>query len=283
MVFEKYGETFKELRIQLGRKREDFERIGISRAALTKFENGKSMMGFDRVTYALEELGVSLEEFEYLTSDYSVEYREKLLNIIEKSLYLEDRRRIKEIINFASSNQDIILEIVAKIVINDASDEEIETLTSYLYEINNWGYFELYSFYLTLEYFNVKDTIYIIEKFLEKFPESLRFDKFKMRLIYILYKASAISIYKGNKAGAYFLMNRFEPEKGYEYMFATNIKNLVNGFYIFKFDNNLIGKQKVFHSLELLNELCDENIYYYFTKRYSEFLEINIFEVQNLL
>lgn len=276
MTFEKYGEMFKELRVQKGRKRDDFEKIGISRSALTKFENGQSMMGFDRVLDALEELGITLEEFDYFTNNFTIDCKVKLLADTERYLIANDILSLKKLLKFSIHNQDIILEIIIKSELKEVSEDEIEVLTSYLYEVKKWGYFELYAFYLTLENLNYKDVMYLIEMFFEKWKLSLIIEKFNLRMTYILYKASAILTNRGRKTASYYLLNRMPSDNISTDMFATNIRNLVDGFYTFKFKNADDGKIKVQRALKLMEELCSYELHDYFVLRYSNFMNLDL-------
>ena len=72
MVYKKYGQVFRKLRKQRGLPLIYFEPLGISKAALAKFECGETMMSFERLTLALQTLDVSLEEFEHHLNHFSL-------------------------------------------------------------------------------------------------------------------------------------------------------------------------------------------------------------------
>lgn len=59
MVYFKYGKAFHDLRIQHGFSLSAFEELGIAKSTLSNFENGKSMLSFDRLDFALQKMNVS--------------------------------------------------------------------------------------------------------------------------------------------------------------------------------------------------------------------------------
>lgn len=74
MIYKKYGETFLKLRKQKGFNLIYFEQLGISKSSLGKFERGESMLGFDKLTTALQVLSVTLGEYENLLNDFELGY-----------------------------------------------------------------------------------------------------------------------------------------------------------------------------------------------------------------
>ncbi|MBW9297702.1 MAG: helix-turn-helix domain-containing protein [Pseudolactococcus raffinolactis] len=78
MIYKKYGETFLRLRKQNGFNLIFFEQLGISKSSLGKFERGESMLGFDKLTTALQVLSVTLGEYENLLNDFELDIHELL-------------------------------------------------------------------------------------------------------------------------------------------------------------------------------------------------------------
>ncbi len=64
---DKYGVIFKEIRTNQGFKAKDLATV-VPVATLSEFENGKRMLSADKISQALELMGFSLADFEYLTN-----------------------------------------------------------------------------------------------------------------------------------------------------------------------------------------------------------------------
>lgn len=268
-----YGETFRDLRIQKGVKRESFERIGISKAAITRFENGQSMMGFDRVSSALEILDISLEEYEHFINSCTKKTRETQLMEIEKFRILGFESELKRMKKESEEKGEKLIAVVAKSIYESLPEEEVEFLTSYLYEVKNWGYSELYVLYLSLEQLNYKDIMYLIELILEKHSRVLKIEKHRIRLYYTLYKGSIELTKRGKKLASYYLINRLEIPNDKEHMFAVNLRNLVYGYYLCHFGNKEKGSLLIKKALDIIKELCSSDFYLHFKKQYEHLLE----------
>lgn len=268
-----YGETFRDLRIQKGIKRESFEKIGISKAAITRFENGQSMMGFDRVRLALDILGISLEEYEHFFNDCTKKNRETKLVEIEKYRIQGSRLELKKLEEEAKESGERLIGIVAKSIYECLPEEEVEYITSYLYEVKNWGYTELYVLYLSLEQLNYKDIMYLIELIIEDHKRVLKIEKHRVRMYYILYKGSIELTRRGKKLAAYYLINRLDIPNDKEQMFAMNLRNLAYGYYLYHFEDKKEGSQLIRKALNIIEELCSLEFYLYFQKQYEHLCE----------
>ena len=79
MPYARYGKVFKKLRTQKHLPLSFFESYGLQKSAIHNFENGKSMMGFERLDIALQAMNVSLAEYEYFINDFQLNYMEEML------------------------------------------------------------------------------------------------------------------------------------------------------------------------------------------------------------
>ncbi|BAV01858.1 hypothetical protein LG21E20_08690 [Lactococcus formosensis] len=66
MIYKKYGEVFKKLRLQHHLLLSDFERVGLSKSTLSYFENGKSMISLDKLDPCLTR---NAHDFSFLYAD----------------------------------------------------------------------------------------------------------------------------------------------------------------------------------------------------------------------
>lgn len=61
-----YGATFKKLRLEKGITLKEACQQGISSAQLSRFENGKSMLTVDHFFTCLQNINVTIEEFQFV-------------------------------------------------------------------------------------------------------------------------------------------------------------------------------------------------------------------------
>lgn len=64
----RYGKVFKLIRNQKNLPLSYFEKIGIGKSHVGKFERGEIMMAFDRIDNMLQLMNVSLGEFELIVN-----------------------------------------------------------------------------------------------------------------------------------------------------------------------------------------------------------------------
>ncbi|MDN5488489.1 MAG: helix-turn-helix domain-containing protein, partial [Lactococcus lactis] len=82
MPYKRYGEIFKKLREQKNFSLSHFSEIGISKASLSRFELGQTMISFERLDSALQEMNVTLAEYEHFINNFSMDYKEEFLEDI---------------------------------------------------------------------------------------------------------------------------------------------------------------------------------------------------------
>ncbi|MDH8063404.1 helix-turn-helix transcriptional regulator, partial [Lactococcus lactis subsp. lactis] len=82
MPYKRYGEIFKKLREQKNFSLSHFSEIGISKASLSRFELGQTMISFERLDSALQEMNVTLAEYEHFINNFSMDYKEEFIEDI---------------------------------------------------------------------------------------------------------------------------------------------------------------------------------------------------------
>lgn len=74
MIYKKYGQAFKKLRLQHRLSLRDFERIGLSKSTLSYFENGKSLISFDKLDLALQEMHTTFRSYMLMLNNDEEDY-----------------------------------------------------------------------------------------------------------------------------------------------------------------------------------------------------------------
>lgn len=269
MVYSKYGLTFRKIREQKKISLSAFPKIGISKAALSKFERGETMMGFENVVCALQEMGVSLEEYESFLNAYTVGEQENLWEEMEKATYQRHQERLQELQIYAQESGFTFIELAAKSCMGTLNTQEAEEITDYLYEIEIWSFTELHLFYFSMEYLNRRDIIHILDNFFPKGHALFNSKKHRQFLVRICCRAVAFFSASGYKNEAQMLLEQLEVHGLARTMFQRNLKNLSEGFWIHHFGNKEQGEAKLLESLEILRTISSNEEFSYYKSWYQ--------------
>ena len=155
------GEFYKELRLARKLKQSDVACDGLTASQLSKFELGQSMLSADKLILAIQGINVTFDEFGHKLNNYQesphmrfgrkvvdrfahqdIAGLEQLLEEIEQEQIAQTYRRLNAVViknAIHSLDKSYLLE-----------EEDREFLTTYLYAIESWTWFELYIFCNTM-------------------------------------------------------------------------------------------------------------------------------------
>ncbi|WP_139008606.1 Rgg/GadR/MutR family transcriptional regulator [Lactococcus lactis] len=145
MVYFKYGKAFHDLRIQHGFSLSAFEELGIAKSTLSNFENGKSMLSFDRLDFALQKMNVSPLDYSLMINNGEQDSYISIFDEIEQAYYQRDIKHLQEIYqeNRSGSKEQKLVAYSAKGLYQYLLSQEIDELEDYIKGIQFWGLFEL--------------------------------------------------------------------------------------------------------------------------------------------
>lgn len=276
MVYKKYGKVFQQIRMQKNIPLSYFKKIGISKPALSDFERGNSMMGFDRVVNALTEMGVSLEEFEHFSNEFVLDYQDEVIFELEKEMVNPTPGRFEEIFHETKSKGEEILSFVVKSCYSKLDEEEIEKISSYLYEIRKWGHSDLAYFNFTLKYMRTKDILYLIQHFLEVNSVSLSVNKYRGLFLHIAYRSASFFASTGQKDFSKEIFDKIDKLELQHSMFFSNFRNLARGLYTYKFEDKRKGEFKMSRALIIIKELTTPDLFRYYRKEYEQYANVKL-------
>lgn len=202
MPYARYGKVFKNIRTQKKLPLSFFESYGLQKSAIHNFENGKSMMGFERLDVTLQAMNVSLAEYEYFINDFHLDYMEEILEELVTQVLYGNIEQLKKIEKSALNSEQILLRITAQSCYKKVSSDDVEDLVSYLYEINSWGYFEITIFYLTLAQFSEREIMHLMTDFWEKGKDAYGIFKYRRRFMEASFRAVVLLSNKGARKSA---------------------------------------------------------------------------------
>ena len=268
-VYKKYGEVFRGLREQNNISMSSFGILGISKATLSNFELGKSMMGFDKVLCALEFMGISLEEFEYFLNNYSENEAKSIINDIEKATFQQDNSLLLKLYTNACESKLLIIALAVKSSCIGLSKEEISKMLDFFYHIDMWGEKELWLFYTVIDNFDTYDILLILEELTRDKNKLLNLEKYSRRFILVCCKAATVLITRGYREYSEHILNRMIMFDHVVTMFQHNVYNFTIGLWEYKFEDKELGQNLVEASLKVFKELALPEVFNYYENEFK--------------
>lgn len=268
MTYSKYGLTFRKIREQKQFSLAIFPQIGISKPSLSKFERGETMMGFESVVRALQEMGVTLEEYENFLNAYSMGEEESLWEEVEQAVYQEDMQRLQDIHCYARESNFYFLSLAVRSCLRQLDMHEAEEVTDCLYAVEMWGFSELRLFYFSMPHLSFRDISHILDSFFPKGHELFNSEKHRQIFVQVCCRAIVLFSTQGQKTAAQILLKQMETHNLARTMFQKNLKNITEGYWLFCCKNKPEGKKYVIEGLEILGRISSPEELSYYKKRY---------------
>ena len=151
------GEFYKELRLARKLKQSDVACAGLTASQLSKFELGQSMLSADKLILAIQGINVTFDEFGHKLNNYQESPHMRFGRRIVDRFAHQDIAGLEQLLKEVEQEQMAqTYRRLNSIVIKDAihsldksyplAEEDSEFLTTYLYAIESWTWFELYIF-----------------------------------------------------------------------------------------------------------------------------------------
>ncbi|AYG01543.1 Rgg/GadR/MutR family transcriptional regulator [Lactococcus allomyrinae] len=271
MPYGRYGKTFKKIRTQKHLSLSYFTDLGISKAALDRFELGRTMMSFERVDAALQEMNVSLGEYEYFINDYALDYQEEILLEITNADIASDSHTLSKIYEEAFSAGYIYLAYAAKSRYMSLTIEEAEKVTDFLYGVEQWGYFELSIFYFALDNLSEREIMHLMQGFWTKNRALYNIFKYRRRILQSAYRAATLLSAKGYKQSAFKILQKSHPRDQVYDLYIQNVRKMALGFYDYCFENREQGQAQIQGAIQLFAEMDHQDLELYYQKRFERF------------
>ncbi|MFS1664588.1 helix-turn-helix domain-containing protein [Streptococcus sp. zg-JUN1979] len=122
----------------------------LSKSQISRFERGESDISCSRLIHLLDKLHVSLDEFLILHEDSDSTSFSRLVAYIRKQYSLQNIDNIAKLLDDSStyrltSFEKTMVKSILHTVTSDIapSEEDIQQLTDYLFQVEKWGYYEI--------------------------------------------------------------------------------------------------------------------------------------------
>lgn len=126
---------------------------------------------------------VSISEYSYFLNDFNSSYSEDLLARIDRALIEQNREKLKLLATEAEQEVFMLMSFAARFCYSQLTYEEQEIVTDYLYEVEQWGFFEISIFYFTIDSLSEREILHIMEGFWDKNKRFLKIFKYRCRVI----------------------------------------------------------------------------------------------------
>ncbi|WP_242328051.1 Rgg/GadR/MutR family transcriptional regulator [Lactococcus lactis] len=276
MIYKKYGQTFKQLRTQKKIKLNHFENLGISSSALCKFENGYSMLKFEKLIPALEKLSITLHEYENFLNNWQDSKSDALIQNVKTAVMINDLKALPNFYQEALEMDEFFLALSIKNCYSALNDLEIEKLIDYLEEIKLWRYIDLFTLYLSLDFLKPSQIPFIIENFYLTNNEIFNSYEENNKLAEIVCQATMIFISSGYKElSDHFLKYLWLHQKNHS-MYVRNFYFFVRGYWISEFEQKDKGINCMKHIIKILEFLDYPNIANYYKQLYKKYSKMTL-------
>lgn len=261
MVYFKYGKAFHDLRIQHGFSLSAFEELGIAKSTLSNFENGKSMLSFDRLDFALQKMNVSPLDYSLMINNGEQDSYTSIFDEIEKAYYQRNIKQLQEIYqeNSNGTKEQKLLAYSAKGLYQHLPAEEIGEIEDYLKGIQFWGLFELSLLANIGDKLSDTQISYILDDLLfnKIYYEN---DLYYRVLIYrFLYKVILHYIDSGNQNKAKEVLDISQSYFMPGDVMSRVIINYAESFYIYFYIDEEKGKNQLLDTLKFLKKIGAED------------------------
>ncbi|MCT0017752.1 Rgg/GadR/MutR family transcriptional regulator [Lactococcus lactis subsp. lactis] len=274
MIYKRYGKIFKKLRVQKGIKLVDFEKIGISKSTLGKFERGETMIAFDKLVLSLGVLSVTLGEYEGFLNNFEADIHEVLLKKIDEARILNQSENLVELYKSAQELSEFPLALAIKNEYDPLTGNDLEGLVNYLETISLWRMIDLYTFYLVLDSLTTREISYILDQFLIDKHIIFNSENSRIRFAHVAYyRAISLLISRGNKERSHHILRYIESNDFKHNMYTNNLRNLVEGYWISEFDDYAKGLKQMKDALKIFHDLSDFDVSQYYQRMYKIFSE----------
>lgn len=173
------GLIFKTFRKSRGFSQTKIAGEHLSKAQLSKFENGQSMLSADKLIYLWSAVGLTMNDFSFHASQTNDTGLYTLIDECHESYKKNDAETLNRLFFKLKTNshENLLQELTSMIVLNYLSliqphtkidDKSIESLTYYLYDIEQWSEFDFLLYSHTLNLLKKSDIIFLGKSLLDK-------------------------------------------------------------------------------------------------------------------
>ncbi|MDU5121525.1 MAG: Rgg/GadR/MutR family transcriptional regulator [Streptococcus salivarius] len=278
-----FGEVFKVIRKSKGVKIIDIADEQISKSQISRFERGESTITLFKLTHMLDKICVTVEEFMYIVRNYKLDnFREQLITI--RKYYMDnDIDSLKRLFHFESLDKNSILNRlraysiksilynITKSQVYKLNQTECDEISNYLFQIDNWGFFEIAILGNTLRNLPVELSFLLTKEILSKKNIYVNIPENKKNIIQLSINTLIICIEKQKYNDSHYLKHAISILLAHDNFFY---EKLVFNYAVALLDiseNNLSDKKNIENTL-LSMKIVDHNLHTIYKQHFDNFI-----------
>lgn len=268
------GKVYKMLRISKGFSQKEAAGDEISVTQLSKFENGYTIVSTNHFMIILQNINVNLFEFQNSYNQY-LEEKDLLLfnteltnalmekNFIKLKLLLKELELKLELNSNLSKNKKLKLDYIRtksilSFISNDYSltKNEINFLKNYLYDLKEWGQYDIHLFGQCAQFFDLLQLSDLVERMIS--PSQINYKLHYIELARIQSILNIINIFIENNMNesARKLIKYLEDSKIHEYFMFEKITLIYNEAHL-NYKKGILSGLDTMEKCQKILEFCN--------------------------
>ena len=274
-----YGSIIRNIRNGKGLTLKDVTGNGVSLPQLSRFERGKSSLSLDKLFIVLENMGVSVEEFEYAARGYRLNPFDQLLKEAMGLFNDENIHGLRKMVNDQKKKtpgKEVLRHKLTVILIKNKlaeideqtklREEEKKQVVNYLIQVNEWTHYELILYANTMSTFSTDDLVDLTQDILSRTVYYQEIQRNRQLVTGIVLNSIIILLDRKEVQQAH----RFKKILHFkqideESLFDKNLLLFAMGALEFYEDQEKDGKKKMEQAIEIFNTLKS----YHLSRRYQ--------------
>lgn len=257
---EKYGDVFKNLRLQKNISLSRLSKLSsVSKATISQFENGNSMVSYEKLERMLEVLHLTLLDYSLIINNGTPEYFIAKFQEIETAYYNNDLNTLAYLYESCAAYPELeYIALSAKSAYKCLSDIEILSIKKFFSNNPFWGQFEFYVLIHTIEQLPIDYVWLTIKKIFEDpFIKSYFtvLHEYRALIINIIIKACLVFIQGNDEDKATITLQNLKQLSSNSDLTTLIILEILEGSFIYKFHDKTKGSDIIDKMLYTMTEL----------------------------
>ncbi len=256
MSYSKYGESFRMLRKQHKKTLGYFENLGISKGTLSQFENGKTLLSFDKLDMALQKMNVTMTSYILMINNSESEYFIIQFRKIERAYMTRNKEKLMQIYHeniYYEIEEDYFIALAAKACYEELDVEEKTQLETFFNSCEMWSRYELNLFINVMPQIDQNLTFSIINKLsLSKYDYLRERREYRPLFARLIVKSVLLLVTQEKQKEAEGLIKYLQDLPTIIDVTEKVVALFLEGCCIYKFEDTQMGNKIVRRSLRIL-------------------------------
>ncbi|WP_125604670.1 helix-turn-helix domain-containing protein [Lapidilactobacillus bayanensis] len=272
------GKTIRDLRESKGISQTQLSNGILSKAQMSKFENGLTTVSADKLIAMLEQLHITLAEFGHILNNQNQQYEREILADITKAIINENngqanlvRERAEQHLLKQPGLYNHLMLIMVNAMICSMNDQELNKkdiafLSDYLFRVEEWTRYELILFGNTMSVLPLTTVNALTRELAIKTEDARELESNLTLIVNLLYNAVELDlIAEDEKSANTFLRIMKNINVGEELISERYLIAYAQALYNYRVDPSTDHESKIDRLLEV-QKLINSNDFYLFYK-----------------